>query len=168
VNDVRIGSGWDRHLLAVGRPCRLGGVVFPECDVGPVGHSDGDALAHAIIDALLGAATLGDIGRHYPDTDPAWRDADSLDLLARTAVLIADAGWRVANVDTTVITERPRLAPRIEDMRGALAGAMGVEIGRVSVKATRGEGVGPEGRGECVTAMAVALLEPSGDGGGGS
>lgn len=163
---MRIGSGWDRHLLAVGRPCRLGGVVFPECDVGPVGHSDGDALAHAIIDALLGAATLGDIGRHYPDTDPAWRDADSLDLLARTAVLIADAGWRVANVDTTVITERPRLAPRIKDMRGALAGAMRVEIGRVSVKATRGEGVGPEGRGECLTAMAVVLLEPSGDGGG--
>ncbi len=162
---MRIGSGWDRHLLSADRPCRLGGVDFPDCPVGPVGHSDGDALVHAMIDALLGAAALGDIGRHFPDTDPQWRDVDSLDLLARTAALIAEAGWRIGNVDTTAILERPHLEPRIEDMRAALAAALDIEIARVSVKATRGEGVGPEGRGECVTARAVVLLIPTGEGG---
>ncbi len=129
--------------------------------MGPAGHSDGDAVAHAVIDALLGAAALGDIGRHFPDTDPAWRDADSLDLLARAAALVGEAGWRVGNVDATVIAERPRIAPRADEMRAALAGALGVDAGRVSVKATRGEGAGPEGRGECVTVTAVALLVPA-------
>lgn len=159
---MRIGTGWDRHLLSADRPCRLGGVDFPDCPVGPVGHSDGDAVAHAVIDALLGAAALGDIGRHFPDTDPAWRGADSLDLLSRAAVLVAGAGWRVGNVDATVIAERPRIAPRAEAMCAALAGALGVAPDRVSVKATRGEGAGPEGRGECITVTAVALLEPAG------
>lgn len=162
---MRIGLGWDRHLLSEGRDCRLGGVHFSDCPVGPIGHSDGDAVAHAVIDALLGAAALGDIGRHFPDTDPAWAGAAGLDLLARTASLVAAEGWRVGNVDTTVITEQPRIAPRAEEMRIALAGALGVPAGAVSVKATRGEGVGPEGRGECVTALAVALLMPSATGG---
>ena len=160
---MRIGSGWDRHRLSTDIPCRLGGVDFPDCPVGPVGHSDGDAVAHAVIDALLGAAAMGDIGRHFPDTDPAWRGADSLDLLARTAGLIVEAGWRVGNVDATVITERPRIAPRADEMRAALAGALGLDPSRVSVKATRGEGLGPEGRGECVTATAVALLLSAGE-----
>lgn len=153
--------GWDRHLLADGRACRLGGVLFADCPVGPVGHSDGDVVAHAVIDALLGAAALGDIGRHFPDTDPAWAGAAGPDLLARTAGLLAAEGWRVGNVDATVVTERPRIAPRADEMRAVLAEALGVPANVVSVKATRGEGVGPEGRGECVTALAVALLVKS-------
>jgi len=160
---LRIGIGWDRHLLSAGRACRLGGVLFEDAPAGPVGHSDGDAVAHAVIDALLGAAALGDIGRHFPDTDPAWADAASADLLARTARLVADAGWRIGNIDTTVITEQPRIAPRAGEMREAMAAALGVPADVVSVKATRGEGAGPEGRGECVTALAVALLT-GGDG----
>ncbi len=155
---LRIGVGWDRHRLVPGRPCVLGGVRFADCPVGPLGHSDGDAVAHALIDALLGAASLGDIGRHFPDTDPAWAGADSLDLLRRAVALVAEAGWRVVNVDTTVITERPAIAPRADDMAVALAGPLGVAPDAVSVKGTRGEGLGPEGRGECVTAQAVALL----------
>lgn len=154
----RIGCGWDRHRLAEGRPCVLGGVLFPECPVGPLGHSDGDALLHAIVDALLGAAALGDIGRHFPDTDPAWAGADSRDLLARAAALAAAAGWRPVNVDATVIAERPRLAPRAAAMQAEIARLLALDPGAVSVKATRGEGLGPEGRGECVTAVAVALL----------
>ncbi len=155
---MRIGIGWDRHLLSAGKACRLGGVLFDDAPAGPVGHSDGDAVAHAVIDALLGAAALGDIGRHFPDTDPAWAGAAGADLLARTAALLADAGWRIGNVDATVIAERPRIAPRADEMRAAMASALGVSPGAVSVKATRGEGVGPEGRGDCVTVLAVALL----------
>jgi 2-C-methyl-D-erythritol 2,4-cyclodiphosphate synthase len=155
---LRIGVGWDRHRLVPGRACVLGGVRFPDCPLGPLGHSDGDAVAHAIIDALLGAAALGDIGRHFPDTDPAWAGADSLDLLRRTVALVAEAGWRVVNVDATVITELPAIAPRADDMAVALAGPLGVAPDAVSVKGTRGEGLGPEGQGECVTAQAVALL----------
>lgn len=156
----RIGQGWDRHRLQEGRPCVLGGVVFPDCPVGPLGHSDGDAVCHAVTDAVLGAAGLGDIGRHFPDTDPAWKGADSLVLLARAWSLVREAGYTLGNVDLTVITEQPKIAPAADRMREAMAGAMGVETGRISVKATRGEGVGPEGRGECVTVQAVALLVP--------
>ena len=155
---MRIGLGWDRHRLQRGRTCVLGGVVFPECDVGPLGHSDGDAVIHAMIDALLGAAALGDIGRHFPDTDERWRGAAGSDLLARTAVLLREAGWRVGNVDVTVITEQPRIAPRADDMAAVCAEILDLEPAAVSIKATRGEGLGPEGRGECVTAMAVALV----------
>lgn len=158
---MRIGIGWDRHVYVAGRRCVLGGVEFPDCPCGPRGHSDGDAAVHAVIDALLGAAALGDIGAHFPDTDPAWAGADSLDLLRRAAALVAEAGWRPGNVDLTVIAEVPRLAPRIGEMREALAGALGADVGAVSVKATRGEGLGPEGRGECVTALATALLIPA-------
>jgi len=156
---ARIGQGWDRHPLAAGRACVLGGVLFPDCPVGPVGHSDGDAVCHAVTDAVLGAAGLGDIGAHFPDTDPALAGADSVLLLRRAWTLVADAGWRIGNLDCTVITEQPRLAPRIDEMRAVLATALGTEPARVSVKGTRGEGLGPEGRGECVTAMAVVILE---------
>ena len=154
----RIGQGWDRHRLEPGRRCVLGGVTFPDCPVGPLGHSDGDALCHALADALLGAAGLGDLGRHFPDTDPRWRGADSLDLLARVRALVNEAGLVVENADATVITEQPLIAPAATAMRERLAGALGVSASRVSVKGTRGEGLGPEGRGECVTVQAVALL----------
>lgn len=161
---LRVGQGWDRHRLEAGRRCVLGGVEFPDCPVGPVGHSDGDAVCHALADALLGAAALGDIGCHFPDTDPAWRNADSLDLLARVATLVRARGLTVGNVDCTIITEQPRIAPAAERMRARLAQALGLAAAQVSVKATRGEGVGPEGRGECVTVQAVALLQAvSGD-----
>jgi 2-C-methyl-D-erythritol 2,4-cyclodiphosphate synthase len=155
---TRIGQGWDRHRLAAGRRCVLGGVAFPDCPVGPVGHSDGDAVCHAVTDAVLGAAGLGDIGRHFPDTDPAWAGADSLDLLARAWALVGAEGYAIGNVDLTVIAEEPRIAPAAARMEENLARALGCDPGRVSVKATRGEGLGPEGRGECVTVQAVALL----------
>ncbi len=158
---MRIGLGWDRHRLVEGRDCVLGGVRFDDSPVGPLGHSDGDAVAHAVTDALLGAAALGDIGRHFPDDDPAWAGADSLDLLARVVAMVREAGWRVGNVDVTVIAERPRIAPRAVAMTAALAGVLGVGEGDVSIKATRGEGLGPEGRGECVTVQAAALLLPA-------
>jgi 2-C-methyl-D-erythritol 2,4-cyclodiphosphate synthase len=156
---VRVGIGWDRHRLVPGRPCILGGVAFPESAVGPLGHSDGDAVCHAIVDALLGAAGLGDIGRHFPDTDPTWSGADSTELLARTVTLVAQAGYRVGNVDCTVITETPRIAPRQAAMTGRLAAVLGIPPEQVSIKATRGEGLGPEGRGEGLAVVAVALLE---------
>ena len=154
----RIGQGWDRHRLEPGRRCVLGGVEFPDCPVGPRGHSDGDALCHALADALLGAAGLGDLGRHFPDTDPRWEGADSLDLLTRVRSLVNGAGLVVENVDATVITERPLIAPAAAAIQAKLSGALGVDPGQVSVKGTRGEGLGPEGRGECVTVQAIALL----------
>ncbi len=154
----RIGQGWDRHLLATGRQCILGGVEFRDCPVGPVGHSDGDAVCHAVTDALLGAASLGDIGRHFPDTDPRWAGANSLELLREAVRLVQGAGFRVVNVDCTVIAEQPTIAPQVVRMQDALAGALQIAPDQVSVKATRGEGLGPEGRGECVTVQALALL----------
>lgn len=155
---LRIGQGWDRHPVAAGRRCVLGGVLFEEAAAGPVAHSDGDVVAHALADAVLGAARLGDLGRLFPDTDPAWAGTDSLELLAEVATRARAAGWRVGNADLTVIAEAPRIAPRAEEMAAALAGALGVAPDEVSVKATRGEGLGPEGRGECITVQAVALL----------
>jgi 2-C-methyl-D-erythritol 2,4-cyclodiphosphate synthase len=161
----RIGQGWDRHPLAAGRKCILGGVEFRDCPVGPVGHSDGDAVCHAVTDALLGAASLGDIGRHFPDTDPRWAGANSLELLREAVRLVRGAGFRVANVDCTVITEQPAIAPQAAAMQDSLAGAVQIAPDRISVKATRGEGLGPEGRGECVTVQAVVLLlEGQGEG----
>lgn len=154
----RIGQGWDRHPLAASRQCILGGVEFRDCPVGPVGHSDGDAVCHAVTDALLGAACLGDIGQHFPDTDPRWAGANSLELLREAVRLVQGAGFRVVNVDCTVIAEQPAIAPKAALMQDALAGALQIAPDRVSVKATRGEGLGPEGRGECVTVQASALL----------
>ena len=158
---MRIGHGYDVHRLVAGRPLVLGGVVVPS-DVGLDGHSDADVLTHAVIDALLGAAALGDIGALFPDTDETWRGADSLDLLRTVIGRLADAGFSVGNVDATVVLQRPKLRPHVEAMREGLAAAMGVEVGRVSVKATTGEGMGFVGTGEGAAAHAVALIEATG------
>lgn len=154
---VRIGYGYDVHRLVEGRPLVLGGVRIPH-ERGLLGHSDADVLTHAVIDALLGAAALGDIGAHFPDTDEVWRGADSLHLLETVVARVRAAGFAVGNVDATVVLERPKLRPHVEAMRENLARALGVEVGRVSVKATRGEGMGFVGRAEGAAAHAVCLL----------
>jgi 2-C-methyl-D-erythritol 2,4-cyclodiphosphate synthase len=151
------GIGWDSHRLAAGRPLILGGVTIPH-DRGLQGHSDADVLTHAIIDALLGAAALGDIGQHFPDTDERYRDADSIELLRTTVAMLADRGLHVAHVDTTVVMERPKLAGHREAIRATLAAALGVEPAQVNVKASTGEGMGFVGREEGVAALAIATL----------
>jgi 2-C-methyl-D-erythritol 2,4-cyclodiphosphate synthase len=151
------GIGWDSHRLVAGRPLVLGGVRIPH-ERGLAGHSDADVLTHAVIDALLGAAARGDIGQHFPDTDERWRDADSMDLLRAVVEVVAGDGLAVAHVDATVLMERPKLAPHRDAIRTALASALGVEAGRVNVKASTGEGMGFVGRGEGVAALAVATL----------
>src|SRR5438093_11734627 len=154
---MRVGIGYDVHRCDEARDLVLGGVELPH-EVGLAGHSDADVLLHAIIDALLGAAGLGDIGQHFPPEDPRWTDASSLDLRARALALVREAGFEVWNVDATVIAEEPRLAPHVPAMRERIAEALGVEAGRVSVKATTHEGLGTLGRGEGIAAMAVALV----------
>jgi len=154
---LRIGYGYDVHRLVPGRPLVLGGVTIPS-DVGLEGHSDADVLAHAVADAILGAAALGDIGAHFPDTDERWRGANSIELLRVATERAAEAGWTVGNVDATLVLERPRVAPHVGDMRRRLAGALGVDAGAVSVKATTGEGMGFAGRAEGAAAHAVCLL----------
>lgn len=156
--DLRIGHGYDRHRLVEGRPLVLGGVRF-EHERGLEGHSDADALVHAICDALLGAAALGDLGTHFSDRDPAQEGRDSLEILAEVVALVHGEGYRVVNVDCTVVADAPRLAPRVRAMREEISRTLQIELGRVSVKATRGEKVGPEGREEAISAQAVALLE---------
>jgi 2-C-methyl-D-erythritol 2,4-cyclodiphosphate synthase len=156
---ARVGLGYDAHRFAEGRTLVLGGVEI-EHERGLEGHSDADAVAHAITDALLGAASLGDIGEHFPDTDERWRDADSLALLAAAVALLAEHGMKPVNVDVTVVIERPAIAPHRARMRERLAGALRLEPGAVGVKATRGEGLGFVGREEGVAALAVALVEP--------
>ena len=160
--NTRIGIGFDSHRFEATRPFVLGGVRISEND-GLQGHSDADALTHAIIDALLGAAALGDIGMHFPSTDERWEDADSQDLLARTIDLLTQHGFRVGNVDATVITERPRLAPHIAAMRAQLARTLKVAEEAVSVKATRPEGLGALGRGEGLAVQAVAQIVSGND-----
>ena len=155
---MRAGIGYDVHPFERGRPLVLGGTRIDH-EAGLAGHSDGDVLTHAVIDALLGAAALGDIGSHFPSEDERYRDAASLDLLRRAVELVAAAGYRVANVDAIVVAEAPRLAPHIEAMRAALAGALGVDLGAVSVKATTADRLGAIGRGEGIAAFAVALLD---------
>lgn len=155
---MRIGLGYDIHALVAGRKLVLGGVAIP-FEKGLLGHSDADVLAHAVADAVLGAAALGDIGRHFPDTDPAFKGADSLKLLAETVALAQKAGYAVVNVDATIVAESPRLAPFNLAMREGLAGAMSLSIDAVSVKATTNEGFGAEGKGEAISCQAVALLE---------
>ena len=154
---VLSGIGLDSHRFADGRPLVLGGVTIPH-EQGLAGHSDADVLTHAVIDALLGAAGLGDIGQHFPDDDEQYRDADSLALLATTVNLVLAAGLEVVNIDVTVAMERPRLAPHREDIRCRLAQTLGIPGRRVNVKATTGEGMGFVGRGEGVAAVAVASL----------
>lgn len=155
----RVGQGWDVHALVADRPLVLGGVTIPH-RLGLLGHSDADVLIHALIDALLGAAALGDIGRHFPDTDPRWKGADSRVLLRHTVSLLAQAGWRVGNVDSTVIAQAPKLAPHIPAMVAHLAADLGVTEGAVNVKAKTSEKLGYAGREEGISAQAVALLLP--------
>jgi 2-C-methyl-D-erythritol 4-phosphate cytidylyltransferase / 2-C-methyl-D-erythritol 2,4-cyclodiphosphate synthase len=154
---VRIGQGYDLHRLGQDRPLVLGGVTIP-FDLGLVGHSDADIVCHAVTDAVLGAAGLGDIGRHFPDTDPRWKGADSVALLAAACALLREAGYGVVNVDVTVIAERPKLAPHAEAMRRNLAAALGCGIAQVSVKAKTNEGVESMGAGTSMAAHAVALI----------
>ncbi|MEW6323638.1 MAG: 2-C-methyl-D-erythritol 2,4-cyclodiphosphate synthase [Acidobacteriota bacterium] len=154
---MRIGYGYDLHRLVPGRPLILGGVAIP-FELGLDGHSDADIVCHAITDAILGAAAAGDIGRHFPDTDPRWKDADSVALLAGAVDVVRAAGYRVANVDATVIAQRPKLLPHVEAMRARLAAALGVDVARVSVKGKTNERVDSMGRGESMACHAVALL----------
>jgi 2-C-methyl-D-erythritol 2,4-cyclodiphosphate synthase len=151
------GIGYDSHRLAPGRPLILGGVQIP-CDLGLDGHSDADVLTHAVIDALLGAAGLGDIGQHFPDSDERYRDADSLELLSSVLPLVFAQGLELVNVDATVVMERPKLAPYREAIRESLASALDIAAARVNVKASTGEGIGFVGRGEGVAVFAVASL----------
>ena len=155
---MRIGVGYDVHPFDVTRPLYLGGVRI-DGPPGLRGHSDADALLHAVIDALLGAAGLGDIGQHFPPDDPAYKGIDSRELLRQTRDLLQEKGYRVGNVDATVIAEMPRLLSHLPAMRSAIAGVIGIDESRVSVKATTHEGLGAIGRGEGIAAMAVALIE---------
>jgi 2-C-methyl-D-erythritol 2,4-cyclodiphosphate synthase len=154
---MRTGIGWDSHRLADDRPLVLGGVHVP-AEQGLAGHSDADVLTHAVIDALLGAAALGDIGQHFPDTDERWRDADSLELLRAVCGLLAERELAPVNLDATVVCESPKLGPHRDAMRAQLAAAAGLELDAVSVKFTTGEGMGFVGRGEGIAALAVASV----------
>lgn len=155
---IRTGIGIDSHRFEPGRPLILGGVDIPH-EEGLAGHSDADVLTHAVIDALLGAAGLGDIGQHFPDTDPRFKDADSLELLRTVVVFLEDNGFRIHNVDATVMMERPKLAPYRDAIRETLAAAMQIGLGAVNVKATTGERMGFVGREEGVAAIALATLD---------
>ncbi|HUZ49069.1 MAG TPA: 2-C-methyl-D-erythritol 2,4-cyclodiphosphate synthase [Candidatus Dormibacteraeota bacterium] len=155
---TRIGHGFDAHRLVEGRPLVLGGVTIP-FERGALGHSDADVLAHALCDALLGAAALGDLGAYFPDTDPQWKDADSMALLAACAAELVRAGYTVANVDATVVVERPKLAPYLTVMRENIAARIGLSLDAVSVKAKTSEGMGYTGDGSGIAAYAVALIE---------
>jgi 2-C-methyl-D-erythritol 2,4-cyclodiphosphate synthase len=155
---IRSGLGVDSHRFEPGRPLILGGVDIPN-EEGLAGHSDADVLTHAIVDALLGAAGLGDIGQHFPDTDERFKDADSLELLRTVVVFLEDNGFRIVHVDATVVMERPKLSPYRDGIRQTLADAMRIGLGHVNVKATTGERMGFVGRGEGVAAMAIATLD---------
>ena len=154
---IRTGIGYDCHRFAAGPRLVLGGVELSS-ELCPERHSDADVLTHAIIDALLGAAALGDIGRHFPDTDPRYAGADSIALLREVGAMLGARGWTVGNVDATVVIEEPKLAPFVERMCASLTDALGLPSGRISVKATRGEGMGFVGRGEGAAALAVATV----------
>jgi 2-C-methyl-D-erythritol 2,4-cyclodiphosphate synthase len=158
---MRVGIGYDIHRFEAGRRLVLGGVEFPG-ETGLAGHSDADVLVHAVIDALLGAASLGDIGVHFPPDDPAYAGASSIELLRRAAGLTGESGFAVESVDSTVIAERPKLSPHLTRMRENIAAALGTDAGRINVKATTNEGIGDTGRGEGIAAIAVVLLrEPA-------
>ncbi len=163
--DIRVGQGFDVHALVEGRPLILGGVTIPY-ERGLLGHSDADALLHALCDALLGAAALGDIGRHFPDTDPTWRGADSRGLLRAVAAKVRAAGFDVSNVDATIVAQAPRMAPHIPAMVACIAADLGIAPDRVNVKAKTTERLGFTGWGEGIAAEAVALLVRSPDAGG--
>jgi 2-C-methyl-D-erythritol 2,4-cyclodiphosphate synthase len=154
---LRIGEGWDTHQLVTGRPLILGGVTIPHSH-GLLGHSDADALLHAITDALLGAAGLGDIGRHFPDTDPRFKGADSVVLLQEAARRVREAGWRIGNIDSTIVAQAPKMAPHIGAMRERIAAALQLDAGAVNVKAKTAEKMGPVGEGRAIETRAVCLL----------
>ena len=157
--NIRIGNGYDIHRLVPGRPLILGGQLLEHpAGLGLDGHSDADVLVHALMDALLGALSLGDIGKYFPPTDPKWKGADSLVLLEQVMGLVRERGWSVVNVDSVVIAERPKLKPHIEAMRAAIAERMGLDPEQVGVKATTNEKLGAEGREEGISCQAVALL----------
>lgn len=154
---IRVGEGWDTHALVTGRPLILGGVTIPHTH-GLLGHSDADALLHAITDAVLGGAGLGDIGRHFPDTDPAFKGADSSVLLQEAVRRVGQAGWDVGNVDSTIVAQAPKMAPHIPAMRERIAAILGVDIDAVNVKAKTAEKMGPVGEGRAIEARAICLL----------
>ncbi|MFT3856598.1 MAG: 2-C-methyl-D-erythritol 2,4-cyclodiphosphate synthase [Aquabacterium sp.] len=154
---LRIGEGWDTHALVTERPLILGGVTIPHTH-GLLGHSDADALLHAITDAMLGAAGLGDIGRHFPDTDPNFKGADSIVLLKEAARRVGDAGWQIGNIDSTIVAQAPKMAPHIPQMRARIAEALGLSTDAVNVKAKTAEKMGPVGEGRAIEARAICLL----------
>ena len=154
---MRIGTGYDVHKLAEGRKLIIGGVEIP-CEKGLLGHSDADVLVHAIMDALLGAAALGDIGKHFPDSDPKYKGADSLMLMREVRRILSENGFEVGNVDATIIAQAPKMSPHIDTMRRNIADALGLDVSQVSVKATTEERLGFTGRGEGISAQAVALI----------
>jgi 2-C-methyl-D-erythritol 2,4-cyclodiphosphate synthase len=158
---LRAGIGFDSHRLEAGRRLVIGGVEIADSEAGLAGHSDADVLTHAVIDALLGAAGLGDIGQHFPDTDERWRDADSIELLRAVRDKLRDAGYTSANIDATIACEEPKLSPFRNEMRERLAEAAGLEASAVNVKFTTGERMGFVGRGEGIAALAIATLSPS-------
>ena len=159
--DLRVGEGWDVHRLVEGRPLILGGVRIPHSH-GLLGHSDADALAHAVTDALLGAAGLGDIGRHFPDTDERFKGADSVVLLQEAVRRVAAEGWAVVNIDSTIVAQAPKMAPHIPAMRERIAAALGLAPACVNVKAKTAEKMGPVGEGRAIEARAVCLLAAKG------
>ena len=154
---MRIGQGWDVHALVPGRRLNIGGVPIPY-HLGLLGHSDADVLLHAIIDAMLGAAGLGDIGTHFPDTDVRWKNADSLVLLAACAALLKEKGWRIQNLDSTVIAQAPKLAPHIPAMREQIAAALALAVTQINIKAKTAEKLGPVGQGQSIEAQAIVQL----------
>lgn len=154
---MRIGQGWDVHALVPGRRLIIGGVPIPY-HLGLLGHSDADVLLHAIIDAMLGAAGLGDIGTHFPDTDVRWKNADSLVLLAACSALLKEKGWRIQNLDSTVIAQAPKLAPHIPAMREQIAAALALTVTQINIKAKTAEKLGPVGQGQSIEAQAIVLL----------
>ena len=158
VPPLRIGNGYDLHRLVAGRPLILGGVTIP-FDKGLQGHSDADAVCHAVTDAILGGANAGDIGRHFPDTDPAWKDADSIALLRRAGEVVSESGFAIVNIDVVVIAQKPKLVPHVAAMTANVAAALGIHAAQISIKGKTNEGVGELGRGEAIAVHAVTLLE---------
>jgi 2-C-methyl-D-erythritol 2,4-cyclodiphosphate synthase len=157
MTSFRIGEGWDVHALVPGRPLLIGGVTIPYHS-GLLGHSDADVLLHAITDALLGAAGLGDIGQHFPDTDPRWKGVNSVDLLQATGRLLSEAGWQIGNIDATVVAQAPKLAAHKPAMQTRIAQALGISAHQVNIKAKTAEKLGPVGMGQSIEARAVALI----------
>ena len=155
--NIRIGNGYDIHQLAEGRPLILGGINIPH-ELGLLGHSDADVLTHSIMDALLGALSLGDIGHYFPPSDPKWKGADSTILLEQVLKIVSSQGWKIGNIDSTIVAEQPKLKPHLKSMRDALAQTMAIEIDQISIKATTNERLGPIGREEGICAYAVVLL----------